>query len=101
MRADLFTQRLSEPATMVLVGFGLVCLSGLIKQVRRNLDILHAQFLRIQHALNPLHVYCRLVDQGLSKKVSMILSKCYGILIYSWFSWCIVVAVKICRIGSA
>jgi hypothetical protein len=97
----MFAQSLPEPAAMVLVGFGLVCLSGLIKQVRRNLDILHAQFLRIQHTLNPLHVYCRLVDRGLSKKVSILLSKGYGILIYSWFSWCTVVAVKICKLWRA
>jgi hypothetical protein len=45
-----------------------------------------ARFLAIQHRLNPLHVYCRFLDRGLSKKVSASICKSYEILIYSWIS---------------
>ncbi|MES0349076.1 MAG: hypothetical protein ABUK19_00015 [Desulfobacteria bacterium] len=38
----------------------------------------------VQHAWNPLHLYCRLVDVGLSKPVSMTLSRNYERLVYSW-----------------
>jgi hypothetical protein len=45
-----------------------------------------ARFLAIQHRLNPLHVYCRFLDRGLSKKLSASICKPYEILIYSWIS---------------
>ena len=54
--------------------------------------------LTIQHRLNPLHVYCRLVDKGLSKNLSMSVCKYYEILIYSWLCWCTAVVVKVCRL---
>jgi len=36
----------------------------------------------IQHNLNPLHVYCRLMDSGMNRYVSMRISRTYEILIY-------------------
>jgi hypothetical protein len=97
MSVEVLTQRLSEPAAMFIVGLGLVCLVGQVRQQAGNLRVLHRRFLQIQHALNPLHVYCRLVDRGLNKNLSMSICKYYGIVIYSWLSWCTVVAVKVCR----
>jgi hypothetical protein len=52
--------------------------------------------LMIQHRLNPLHVYCRLVEAGLNKRLCMPMCKWYQILIYSWLAWFSVIAVKIC-----
>jgi hypothetical protein len=40
--------------------------------------------LALQHCLNPLHLYCRLVDKGLNKKLSMSICKWYQIIVYSW-----------------
>ena len=45
-----------------------------------------ARFLALQHRLNPLHVYCRFLDRGLSEKLSASICKPYEILIYSWIS---------------
>jgi len=47
------------------------------------------RFLSIQHRLNPLHVYCRLLDRGLRKGLSIIICKSYEIAIYVWISWII------------
>ena len=55
-------------------------------------------FLNMQHYLNPLHVYCRLVERGLSKNLSISICKYYQVLIYSWFVWFTIVAVRVCRL---
>ncbi|HIJ58695.1 MAG TPA: hypothetical protein HPP41_03405 [Deltaproteobacteria bacterium] len=38
--------------------------------------------LSIQHRLNPLHVYCRLRERGLSQRHSLKICKLYGFLVY-------------------
>jgi hypothetical protein len=38
--------------------------------------------LSMQHTLNPLHIYCRLVERGLDPQVSIRLSRCYEAAIY-------------------
>lgn len=43
--------------------------------------------LRIQHDLNPLHLYCRLIERGLDKDVSISVCRYYEILIFSWLGW--------------
>ena len=60
-------------------------------------DTLVDKILNIQHHLNPLHVYCRLVEKGWSKRVSISICRYYEILIYSWLTWFIAIAVQICR----
>ena len=47
------------------------------------------KFLAIQHRLNPLHVYCRLLDRGFGRRVSTSLGKSYEALIFIWLSWII------------
>jgi hypothetical protein len=47
---------------------------------------MEARFLAIQHRINPLHVYCRFLDRGLSKRFSASICKSYEILIYSWIT---------------
>ena len=97
MIADVFTQRLPESAAIFMFGLGLICVTRLIRSLRKDLDLLSLRILQIQHGLNPLHVYCRLVDRGLDKKWSRSICKYYGIIVYSWLSWCSVVAVKVCN----
>ncbi|MDY6950758.1 MAG: hypothetical protein SWE60_21495 [Thermodesulfobacteriota bacterium] len=53
--------------------------------------------LQIQHSCNPLHLYCRLIEKGVNKRLSMGICKCYGRLIYSGLAWGTVLAVEICR----
>ena len=42
-------------------------------------------------------MYCRLIDKGMNKQLSMSVCKYYGILIYSWLGPCTVVAVRLSR----
>ena len=53
--------------------------------------------LNIQHRYNPLHVYCRLVEKGVNKSLSISICKFYEILVYSWLAWLSVVGVQICK----
>ncbi len=55
------------------------------------------RILNIQHRLNPLHVYCRLVDRGMNARLCICLCKYYEIFIYSWLAWVTVLAARICR----
>jgi hypothetical protein len=59
---------------------------------------LQSLMLAIQHRLNPLHVYCRLADTGLDKKLSMSICKYYEVLIYTWVSWFTVFVVKVNKV---
>ena len=54
--------------------------------------------LTIQHRLNPLHMYCRLVDTGLKKRPSILVCKYYEILMYSWLRWLSVAGVNLCKL---
>jgi hypothetical protein len=87
----------SEPFSMVLVGSGLIWVARRMKNLQGNLNVLKLKIFETQHRLNPLHVYCRLVKSGLNKKLSMSICKYYGIVVYSWLSWCTVVVVKVCN----
>ena len=40
--------------------------------------------LACQHHFNPLHVYCRLVERGLSRRVALWMARVYGVVIWSW-----------------
>ena len=51
-----------------------------------NTDLLKA-LIGVQHYLNPLHVYCRLLDRGLHKNVSILFCKYYEILIFIWLNF--------------
>jgi hypothetical protein len=55
--------------------------------------------LDIQHRLNPLHVYCRLIERGLNKQVSISICKYYEIFIYSWLVWFSILGIQICRLA--
>lgn len=57
------------------------------------------KLLFIQHRFNPLHVHCRLVEKGLSKRWSLSICKCYEILFYSWIVWFSVLGIHVCRLS--
>ena len=71
--------------------------SSLLFETNQGEDTLVDKILNIQHHLNPLHVYCRLVEKGWSKRVSISICKYYEVLIYSWLAWFSMVAVKISK----
>jgi hypothetical protein len=52
-------------------------------------EALVARLLSIQHRLNPLHVYCRLLDRGISKKLAMAAGKTYELLLFISLSFLI------------
>jgi hypothetical protein len=42
------------------------------------------RILNIQHRINPLHIYCRLIDGGLDRRVSLTFCKYYEHLVFFW-----------------
>jgi hypothetical protein len=67
--------------------------------VIKEQDTLLDTLFKIQHDFNPLHLYCRLIERGLGKGLSMSICRYYEALIYSWLVWFTVVAVQICRLA--
>jgi hypothetical protein len=55
-----------------------------------------AKLLSIQHRSNPLHLYCRLLDIGLSRRLSMSLCKGYEILLFMSLSFIIKNLIHYC-----
>ena len=52
-------------------------------------ETLAARLLSVQHRLNPLHVYCRLLDRGMSKNRAMSVGKTYELLLFIALSFLI------------
>jgi hypothetical protein len=48
-----------------------------------------AKLLTIQHRFNPLHVYCRFREKGLSRKFSISVCRAYELLCFMWVSYLI------------
>jgi len=42
--------------------------------------------LGLQHTLNPLHVYCRLLDTGLNREFSAQICQYYEIFLFRWIA---------------
>jgi hypothetical protein len=40
----------------------------------------------LEHTLNPLHVYCRLVDTGLSRRFSVQVCQYYELFLFRWIA---------------
>jgi len=60
------------------------------------------RFLTIQHRLNPLHVYCRLLDRGLSKHFSAYLCRYYETLVFIWLSFALKTLIHVyCAINKS
>jgi hypothetical protein len=41
----------------------------------------------IQHRVNPLHVYCRLLERGINKRLSSLLCRTYEVLLFRWINF--------------
>ncbi|NVM20875.1 MAG: hypothetical protein HWN68_03730 [Desulfobacterales bacterium] len=52
----------------------------------------------IQHRINPLHVYCRLVERGMNKPISLSISRYYEILVFSWLNWLLILVILASRL---
>jgi hypothetical protein len=44
------------------------------------------KLLSAQHRLHPLHVYCRLLDRGISRRLAMLICRTYRILFFVSFN---------------
>ena len=51
----------------------------------------------IQHRCNPLHVYCRLVERGIDRSVSMAICRAYETLVFRWLNWFIIFVILVCK----
>lgn len=54
--------------------------------------------LAIQHKLNPLHVYCRLVRRGIDKEASLRISRVYEQVFFRWFTPLTAASLSFCRL---
>jgi hypothetical protein len=54
---------------------------------------------KIQHRINPLHVYCRLVEMGINKPISLPICRFYELFVFSWLNWLIVTSQRLRRIS--
>nr|HID58178.1 hypothetical protein [Desulfobacterales bacterium] len=52
----------------------------------------------LQHSSNPLHVYCRLTELGISRATSISLARYYERYIFSWFRFLVSYTITLCRI---
>jgi hypothetical protein len=65
---------------------------------RRSVRLSIAESLyEFEHKINPLHVYCRLVDHHIGRRTSMRLSKCYEICVHPGLVLLISAVIAICR----
>jgi len=62
---------------------------------------MEAMMLSIQHHLNPLHIYCRLVKMGVNKGLSKSVCWYYELLIYGWLASLTVSWVTMLRVPKA
>jgi hypothetical protein len=45
-----------------------------------------ARLLNAQHRLNPLHLYCRIVDRGLDRRLSLRICRAYEVAVFVWIN---------------
>jgi hypothetical protein len=64
-----------------------VCPGVVVIDLGEELVVGMGKILAIQHRLNPLHLYCRFLDRGLSKRLSFSLCRSYEVLIFIWVSF--------------
>lgn len=54
--------------------------------------------LKIHHRLNPLHVYCRLIERGLDRRLSFRLCRYYETLLFRWVIPLTMVSLSVYRL---
>ena len=76
----------AEVRTTLITGIVLIFIARIMRKLKGGLHSLHTGILKFQHSLNPLHIYCRLVECRLNKKVVLPVCALYEILLYAWIS---------------
>ena len=88
--------------SMPLFGPGVIGLAGVRRKSRRDNGLvigpesMVGKILSFQHRLNPLHVYCRFLDRGISKRSSALICRYYETLIFTWISFIIKTLIYSC-----
>jgi len=54
--------------------------------------------LALQHRMNPLHVYCRLIERGMNREASLRVSRVYEHMVFRWLTPLTVVSISFCRL---
>ncbi len=50
----------------------------------------------VQHRLNPLHIYCRLIDIGINRRISVWICRTYEVLFFTAFSFLLKALIHSC-----
>jgi hypothetical protein len=53
--------------------------------------------LTVQHVCNPLHVYCRLIEKGLSRRSSLRVSSYYELIVFKLLNMVTLLAIGVIR----
>jgi hypothetical protein len=59
--------------------------------------MLAGRLLELQHALNPVHLYCRIVDAGVNRELAVTVSRSYEALVFTFLSPAIKGAIQVHR----
>jgi hypothetical protein len=60
--------------------------------------IMTDKMLAIQHRLNPLHVYCRMVEKGMNKRLSISICKYYELFVYRTIAYLTTLTMQVCKL---
>ncbi len=84
---------------MIMIVFNeLVNLALLLNRVSlTGVREVESLLLAVQHRLNPLHIYCRLVDRGFSRKMSLRITRLYELLFFRWLDFLTIVSIAFCK----
>jgi len=61
------------------------------------LRVIERVMIELQHRVNPLHIYCRLVDHRLSNRTSLRVCRRYEQLVYPWVLMVTTLSIAACR----
>jgi triphosphoribosyl-dephospho-CoA synthetase len=61
--------------------------------------LLVGAMIELEHKVNPLTIYCRLVNRNINRKTSMRVSRFYELVVYRWLIVLIAVSISLCRVG--
>jgi hypothetical protein len=56
------------------------------------------KLLSAQHRLHPLHVYCRLLDRGISRRVAVFICRAYRIFFFVSFNLSVKTLIHSCLV---
>jgi hypothetical protein len=59
--------------------------------------MLASRLMKLQHVLNPVHVYCRIMEAGVRRDLAVTMSRSYEILVFTFLSPAIKGAIQVHR----